>query len=353
MCASTDGRVDDAASTVLGRSDEDMVDSAALDQSGGLASRARQHVAVLSTDSAPVRERFAYWRDGVRHLFGVAAEAPPDRDFSAHAVVRNTGPFRFLVSESTGFQAAWSREYLTNAYSDHYSIYLQLGGRTVSARGEEILELNAGDIGFCDGRRQLRAWLGGRYALASVPRAMMERRAPWLRNRPHLKLGPHARFAGNLRLHMMELTSDDLSLSESETGLLVDSFCNLVALSAAEGIPSQRLQPELQIEALLSFCRQNLHDADLSPQQAADHLGISVRTLHSRFRGIGQTFGRWLLENRLEGCSDALRDANQRTLNISEIAYRWGFNDLSYFNKAFRAQFDMTPGEWRQGSEVS
>ena len=151
---------------------------------------------------------------------------------------------------------------------------------------------------------------------------------------------------------MMELTSGDFSLNEGETGLLADSLCNLVALAAAEGIPSRRLQGELQIEALLAFCRQHLGDADLSPQRAADHLGISVRTLHSRFRGIGQSFGRWLLENRLEGCSVALRDANQRTLNISEIAYRWGFNDLSYFNKAFRAQFDMTPGEWRQGSKL-
>jgi AraC-like DNA-binding protein len=330
-----------------------MVDGATVDQIGGPASRARQRVAILSTEKTPVRERFAYWRESVRHLFGVAAEAPRDRDFSARAVIRSSGAFRFLVSESTGFQAAWSREYLTNAYSDHYSVYLQLRGRTIAARGEDVLELDVGDVGFCDGRRQLRAWLGGRCAVASVPRAMIERRAPWLRNRPHLKLGPNARFSGNLRLHMMELTSSDLSLNESQTGLLVDSFCNLVALAAAEGVPSERMQPELQMEALFAFCRANLGDANLSPQRAADHLGISVRTLHSRFRRVGQTFGRWLLENRLEGCSAALRDVNQRTLNISEIAYRWGFNDLSYFNKAFRAQYDMTPGEWRQESSAS
>jgi AraC family transcriptional activator of tynA and feaB len=34
-------------------------------------------------------------------------------------------------------------------------------------------------------------------------------------------------------------------------------------------------------------------------------------------------------------------------LNISEIAYAWGFNDLSHFNRAFRARFGMTPREWR------
>ena len=329
-----------------------MVDSAALGRKA--VARSAPRVEILSTDKTPERERFAHWRECVRALFNVSAEAPSDRGFSGRAVIRSAGPFRFLVSESTGFQAAWSRRDLANAYSDHFSIYLQLSGRTISARGEETISLEAGDIGFSNGRqRSLRAWMGGRYAIAMVPRVMIERRAPWIGNRPHLKLGSHARFSGNLRLHMMELTSDDLRLNESETGLLADSLCNLVALAAAEGIPSQRLQPELQLEALLAFCRQNLHDPDLTPQRAADYLGISVRTLHARFRQIGQTFGRWLLDNRLDSCSIALRDPNQRALNISEIAYRWGFNDLSYFNKAFRAQFAMTPGEWRHSTTPS
>ncbi len=43
-------------------------------------------------------------------------------------------------------------------------------------------------------------------------------------------------------------------------------------------------QPELQMEAILVFCRQNLHDPELSPQRVADRFGISVRTLHLRLR---------------------------------------------------------------------
>jgi AraC-like DNA-binding protein len=173
-----------------------------------------------------------------------------------------------------------------------------------------------------------------------------------VRGRPHRKLDSNARFAAHLRLHMMELTGNGLPLGEAETNLLADSFCSLVALAGTDGIPPQRLEPDLQVEALLAFCRQNLHDAELSPQQAADHVGISIRTLHSRFRLVGRTFGQWLLETRLQGCRDALRDPKQQALNISEIAYRWGFNDLSYFNRTFRAHFDMTPSDWRNGPKV-
>jgi AraC-like DNA-binding protein len=313
----------------------------------------RHQVEIWSTDPAGPGERVSSWREQVGLLFGVSVDAPDESNFAARAVVRNSSPYRFLVSELTALNTVRSRRDLSNSAADHFSIYLQLKGQTVSARGDEIIVLNPGDIGFCDGRRPVRATLGGKCAMAVMPRAMIERRAPWLRNRPHLKLAPDARFSGNLRMHMAELTSCESSLSRAETGLLADSLCNLIALAAAEGMPTKRLQPELQIEALLAYCREHLHDTGLTPQRAADHLGISVRTLHSRFRQIGQTFGRWLLHNRLEGCSVALRDPNQRALNISDVAFRWGFNDLSYFNRAFRSRFDITPGEWRHVADTS
>jgi AraC family transcriptional regulator, positive regulator of tynA and feaB len=324
-----------------------MAESAAKGSGG-----ARQRVAMLNTDDVPARDRFSAWRDSIRDLFGVRAEATPGQQFSARAFVRSSGPFRFLTTESSGFQAAWGRT--DGAFNDCYAILLQLDGQSTSTRGDDSVAFGAGDFGFCDGRRgELRGRFGGRYAVAMMPRAMLERRAPWLRERPHMKLGPNVRFSENARRLMMELASDQVALNDSQIALLVDSLCNLLALASAEHLPPNRMEGELQMEALLAFCRRNLGNAELSPQQAADYLGISVRTLHSRFQQTGRSFGRWLLESRLEGCAIALRDANQRTLNISEIAYRWGFNDLSYFNKAFRAQFGMTPGEWRESGKAS
>ena len=313
----------------------------------------RHQVEIWSTGPAAPGEPVSSWREQVGQLFGVSVQPLDDSGFSARAVVRNSGPYRFIKSELTRLQTVRSRRDLSNSAAEHFSIYLQLRGETVSARGDDIIMLKPGDIGFCDGRRPVRATIGGKCAMAVLPRAMIERRAPWLRDRPHLKLAPDARFSANLRMHMLELTSVKSSLSRAETGLLADSLCNLIALAAAEGMPTKRLKPELQMEALLAYCRQHLHDADLTPQRAADHLGISVRTLHSRFRQTGHTFSRWLLDNRLEGCSVALRDPNQRALNISDVAYRWGFNDLSHFNKAFRSRFDTTPGEWRCVADAS
>jgi AraC-like DNA-binding protein len=135
-------------------------------------------------------------------------------------------------------------------------------------------------------------------------------------------------------------------ISDGETDLLTENLCNLLALASAPDIPPSRLRTELQTAAMLTFCRQNLHRPELSPQLVASHFSVSLRTIHSRFERMGTTFGRWLLEARLDACSKVLRSP-RRHHYISEIAYNCGFNDLSHFNKAFRARFQMAPTEWR------
>lgn len=308
-------------------------------------------VDVWSTDPMRAHERLAYWREAVcRSVFGISIEAPPEQ-FSAWIAARSIDGLRFATSQSTQYRLQRTQRDIAAASDDHWSIYLQLEGQTLTTLDEETIPLNAGDIGIYDGRRPLRSLHGGRRTIAVLPRAMVERRAPWLRRNSPRKLAdsPYTELA---RRHLVELATDT-SLSDSAMTVLADNLCNLVALATAHDLEPSRLPLELQIEALLAFCRQHLHDPELTPQRAADHLGISLRTLHSRFRQIGQSFGRWMLENRLEACGVALRDRNHRAFNISEIAYRWGFNDLSHFNKAFRARFDMSPREWRNDAPAS
>jgi AraC family transcriptional activator of tynA and feaB len=299
-----------------------------------------------STDTINERDRFSYWREMICNtLFSISPEAPSER-FSARLTVRNSGPLRFAKCASTSYEIVRTARDISRAPADHYTIYLQLRGQTVIDQCNESISFGRNDIVVSDCRRPFRAMLSndGCRAVAVVPRAMVNSRAPWLRQRALYKFS-NSHFLDLARRHMVRLVSDDLT--EIESNLLTENLCNLLALASANDIPLKRLQSELELENLLTFCEKNLHFPGLSPQFVADHFGLSVRTLHLRFKKIEQTFGRWLLETRLDACSKALRDPLRRNTSISEIAYSCGFNDLSHFNKSFRARFNATPSEWR------
>lgn len=300
-----------------------------------------------TTDTVNERERFSFWREMICNtLFSISPEAPGNR-FSARLAVRTAGPLRFAMCESTRYEIIRTQRDIARAPADLYTVYLQRRGRTVINQCGETIDFHRNDIVLSDCRQPYRANLSddGCRAVALVPRAMLDWRAPWLRHRPVLKLDSESPFIDLARRHFMHLVSNDLN--ETETNLLTENLCNLLALASATDIKPGRMRPQLQVQAMIAYCRRNLHNTSLSPQLVAAYCGISVRTLHLRFAALGQSFGSWLLETRLEESSKALRDPVHESHSISEIAYGCGFNDLSHFNKSFRARFGMTPKEFR------
>jgi AraC family transcriptional regulator, positive regulator of tynA and feaB len=261
---------------------------------------------------------------------------------------RSAGSVRIALGESTGYVVSRGKKEVESSSHDSYSIYLQLRSQAIITQCNQVFTFQPGDIAISDLQHPFTATLagGGRRVTTVIPCEMIDRRAPWMRNTVLRRLAANSPYVDLARRHIIEM-AENRTMRESAMILLAENLCNLLALASATDIPPDRMQPELQIETMLAFCRQQLNDPRLTPRYVANRLGISVRTLQLRFKQIGQSFTHWLRDERLKACSVALRDENQRCLNISEIAYRWGFNDLSHFNKSFRERFGQTPTEWR------
>lgn len=97
---------------------------------------------------------------------------------------------------------------------------------------------------------------------------------------------------------------------------------------------------------ILNFIELNFSDPTLNPAKAAAHFNISTRYLHKVLEEHELTFSQALLERRLQSCAEDLKSGRPR--NISEVAFRWGFNDLSHFSRAFRRRYGTTPREYRR-----
>lgn len=98
--------------------------------------------------------------------------------------------------------------------------------------------------------------------------------------------------------------------------------------------------------ASLRTSRLNAADPSISPANVAQHFRISTRYLHKVLEMGGRSFGKILLESRLERCAQDLRSADASS-SISQVAYRRGFNDLSHFSRTFKSQFGRSPRDFR------
>jgi len=113
---------------------------------------------------------------------------------------------------------------------------------------------------------------------------------------------------------------------------------------APQDAPSQGAS---RLAAIHEHLRLFYPDPRLTPAKTADALQISVRYLHKLMIQSGRSFREELTRLRLEACRAALSDPFRQGETIAEIAFSAGFNDLSQFNRHFRAAFGVTPSRAR------
>ncbi len=99
--------------------------------------------------------------------------------------------------------------------------------------------------------------------------------------------------------------------------------------------------------AILRAIENRSGDPNLSAAAVAKLLGITPRYVHLLVADTGRSFTHHLLERRLERAALMLRDSRWEQRKIADIAVEAGFTDLSYFNRAFRRSFGLTPTEMR------
>jgi acetamidase/formamidase/AraC-like DNA-binding protein len=90
-----------------------------------------------------------------------------------------------------------------------------------------------------------------------------------------------------------------------------------------------------------------LDDPDLSPARVAQSVGISERYLQRLFETRSDNFTHYVRERRLYRTSMDLADPAEAHHTVSEIAFRYGFNDAAHFSRAFRERFGMSPRAYR------
>ena len=111
------------------------------------------------------------------------------------------------------------------------------------------------------------------------------------------------------------------------------------SLPSAENTDTRRLKTVLQLIS-------QHYAEDLPVSAAAAACGCSTSHFMRWFKQMtGHGFTAFLKDYRLNAAAEALRLGDEPILTVAEQA---GFRNLSYFNRAFKTQFGLTPRDYRR-----
>lgn len=107
------------------------------------------------------------------------------------------------------------------------------------------------------------------------------------------------------------------------------------------GLKQARMKA-VKADLLIHACR-----GDLSLDWLARRHGISPGYIRAMFKKEGTSFTDYLLNLRLQKAFDCLCDPACMSKTITDIVYIAGFNNPSWFYRAFKQRFGVSPGDVR------
>jgi AraC-like DNA-binding protein len=98
------------------------------------------------------------------------------------------------------------------------------------------------------------------------------------------------------------------------------------------------------LKRLTKAVEEHMSDDKFNADVLSEEIGMSRMQLYRKLRGLtNQTVHEFIRNIRLKRAVQLLE---QKRMTITEVAYEVGFNDLTYFARCFRKQFDKSPSEY-------
>jgi len=310
---------------------------------------------LLSTFEVPEYERFDYWRELICDVFvRLDCTSPSRRSFSGSIYNQVFSKMQISSMRADRMRVERSRRQIAKSCEDYFLIAIQGYGSSVGSQDGRQVHLNPGDLALFDSTRPYQVYFepGFRHDVLRIPRRVFHRRVGGLDTLTSTLIsGRHG--AGKLASRFLRALPKELGSLHENTAMQLSNTC-LDILSLALGDLSARAKVQqtttlsMWLIKIKNFIEEELHDPELSPSTIANAFGISTRYLNIIFENEKNSTGKYIWERRMEKCYlDLAADAHAGR-SISDIAFGWGYNDMSHFSRSFRARYGMSPRDFRK-----
>jgi AraC-like DNA-binding protein len=307
----------------------------------------------FNTDALPERDRFPVYCEEIgRRYIGLDFRTQDQSRFNAKLALQRAGLVDILHSSTVALESVRTPQLVHDGDDSLCVVLLESGSAHQTQCGNDhefasraAILCDAGYAGACNFITDAQFWS------LRIPRRKITERLPRV-----------ARFAGakldkdipaqRLLFDYLHAAFDILSNTGRTPGLYGEHIIDLVALAlGANGewraVAEERGARAARLAAVLREIERRSDDPGLSAVTIAMLLGITPRYVHLLLEETGKSFTHHVLLKRLENAAALLRDPQCCHRRIAEIAAEAGFNDLSYFNRAFRRHFGETPTDLR------
>lgn len=315
---------------------------------------------IFSTDAVHPRDRFDYWHEVACKTIIIHDSRPDCRPkFEAEIESGRLADIGLVRFTNSPIAVSYTTHHVPQTRSDDLFLCRQIAGSLMVEQEGHEAALQAGDMTLLDPRLPYT----GRFSaqsnllLVKLPRHALEARIGRVRcmaARAMTSLDPATSLASTFVAALPGQCDGSCPATEE---LLKAHTLDLVAMSLSrlmgDETPPTSSTRALALLRVHAVVESRLSDRRLDPNMVAAAAGISVRYANALLSEQSTSLGRLIQARRLERCRRALEDPRQAYRSVSEIAYGWGFSDMTHFGRRFRKAYGMLPSEARRSQTPS
>lgn len=308
---------------------------------------------IFTTADVHPRNRFEYWHDVACKTILLHEAKPESRlEFQGQICKSTLDNVDLIAVDVSPLHAERTADVVAREPEDCFLVFRPVEGEVLLNQEERQCKLLPGDIAIMDALQPASATclVQSKMLLLKVPRSALVTRLGHLRGYTARSLRESSIGA---------FAADQLAVLPSYAGVIDQTaqaatasyVVDLIAMAAAKVVGEKPRRSDLRALAasrLRACIDARLDDANLDPAAAAAAAGLSVRYAQALLAEQGTSIMRLIQQRRIERCKSALADPAQDHRTVGDIAFSWGFADLTHFSRVFKAQVGMTPGEFRR-----